>query len=711
VTTGEYLTGIVELLIFVGALIFCAARVRARMFPDQLGAPARLIEAVLAVTFAVLVGQALGIVGLFSEAGLLVCALVLAGLATRIRLPGAAAADDEPARTETAFAPMAAAGVVAGLVLVKWGLITLPILDQGMSGFDTMQYHMPFAAGFAQSGSITSLHYFDPTYMSWFDPANAELVHAEAILLAGRDLFSPLMNLGWLALALLAAWCIGRPYGRGWLSVLATGPLFLAPIFLIRQPGQAMTDTPATALLLASGAILVAALDARNEGDRIRPGLTPYIVVAALAAGLALGTKANLLPEVFVLAVGAVAITVPGTRLRVAAIWALAILLTAGVWYIRNLVVAGNPLPWFNLGVGPISLPATDQIAVAFPGSKNYSVAHYLTDGAVWSDYLLPGLKIALGNVWPVLVALIGVGAAGPLVLRATPVQRLLAATALVGIVVYLLSPGTALGLEGQPRLFPTNVRYVLPALALALAVLPTPALMRQRIATASLAILAAIALVVNLLHETSGDYLGGAVLLTVLAALATVLVATWSSGRLRPLDASLLGAALLGIAVVLYWPQVRQYETNRYTAVWSQTHLTPVFRWAKGLSDARIALAGTQGAAFQYAYYGDDGSNRVVYVGDPGPRGSFNPIETCNAWRQAINAGNFDYVITSPTLNYRTLGYSFSPEESWTAPGVATQRVLHDGPVSVFRIKGDLSTDWCDTEGASFSGIAPMLR
>lgn len=713
-TTGDYLIGIVELLVFAGALAFSAARVRARLFPTQIATTARLIEAVLAVTFAVMIGEALGVVGLLSEAGLLICSVGLAVFALRIRPRLVAKTDEDPVlRSGGALLPVLGAAIVAGLVFVKWSLITLPILDEGMWGFDTMQYHMPFAAGFAQSGSITALHYFDPTYLSWFDPANAELVHAEGILLVGRDIVSPLMNLGWLALALLAAWCIGKPYRRGWLSVLATGSLLLAPIFLIRQPGQAMTDTPAAALLLASGALLVAALDSREEGDRIRPELVPYVVVAALAAGLALGTKANLLPEVFVLAVGAVIITVPGTKLRVGAIWATAILLTAGVWYIRNLVVTGNPLPWFGFHFGPLSLPATDQIAAAFPASKNYSVAHYFTDGAVWRDYLLPGLKVALGNVWPLLLALVAVGAVGPLVLRATPVQRVLGAAALVGIVTYVLSPGTALGVEGRPTLFPTNVRYVLPALALALAVLPTPRALRGAVATAILAVLAGAVFVANLVHETSlsDPYLAGALLLTVLASLAATVAATWSTGRLRWLDAGLFGAAVLGLAVALYWPQVQHYETKRYTDVWPGMHLTSVFKWSKDMSGARIALAGTEGAAFQYAYYGDDGTNRVIYLGDPGPRGSFNPIQTCDAWREAINAGNFDYVITTPTLNYQTLGYGFSPEESWTAPGVATNRVLHDGPVSVFRVEGELSTEWCDTKGASFSGIAPGLR
>ena len=58
---------------------------------------------------------------------------------------------------------MTAGIVLAALLLAKWSLGMLPILDQGMWGFDTMQYHMPLAAGFAQSGSVTGIHYIDST--------------------------------------------------------------------------------------------------------------------------------------------------------------------------------------------------------------------------------------------------------------------------------------------------------------------------------------------------------------------------------------------------------------------------------------------------------------------------------------------------------------------------------------------------------------------
>ena len=81
-----------------------------------------------------------------------------------------------------------------------------------MTGFDSTWYHGPFAAGFFQSGDTWSLHFIAPQFLAWFYPANSEVLHAVGMLAFGRDILSPLLNLGWFVGCLVAAWCIGRPY-------------------------------------------------------------------------------------------------------------------------------------------------------------------------------------------------------------------------------------------------------------------------------------------------------------------------------------------------------------------------------------------------------------------------------------------------------------------------------------------------------------------
>ena len=126
-----------------------------------------------------------------------------------------------------------------------------------------------------------------------------------------------------------------------------------------------------------------------SEGRRLPDGA---LLVAGLAAGLAAGTKLNYLLPAFVLVVG-IALAAPnGARLRSLGLGGLAALAGGGYWYLRNLAHTGNPLPWFT-DLGPISLPGPDQ---TLGGREGHSVLGYLTDGSVWSDWLLPGLHHGL---------------------------------------------------------------------------------------------------------------------------------------------------------------------------------------------------------------------------------------------------------------------------------------------------------------------------
>ena len=77
------------------------------------------------------------------------------------------------------------------------------------------------------------------------------------MLVTDRDTLSLFLNLGWLALALLAAWCIGRPWGRGPLTVAAAAIVLECHTLVVREPGAAKNDVVAAALLLAAVALLV----------------------------------------------------------------------------------------------------------------------------------------------------------------------------------------------------------------------------------------------------------------------------------------------------------------------------------------------------------------------------------------------------------------------------------------------------------------------
>lgn len=78
---------------------------------------------------------------------------------------------------------------------------------------------------------------------------------------------------------------------------------------------------------------------------------------------------------------------------------------------------------------------------------------------------------------------------------------------------------------------------------------------------------------------------------------------------------------------------------------------LEPAYAWAREVSGARIGLAGTAAGFSGYGFYGADLSNRVRYLGQEGPRGAFNPIPDCRAFRAAVEEADLDYLVTSQFL------------------------------------------------------------
>ncbi|HEU4906772.1 MAG TPA: hypothetical protein VFT19_11760, partial [Solirubrobacterales bacterium] len=296
----RYLVGVAEVVALVGFSALGGAALRARLLPAFAGAPAYLATGVLGLALLILVAEALGTVGLFQPVPYL-ASVAIVGVVVRVRVgekEDAAAREGHP-RPSSQGSDASIRGVrvatvlalaIAAAALVKFGLDVKPKLTTGMTGFDSTWYHGPFAAGFFQSGDTWSLHFIAPQFLAWFYPANSELFHAGGMLAFGRDLLSPLLNLGWFVGCLVACWCIGRPYEVAPWS-LALGAMALSLPVLSDQAGEARNDIVGIFFLLAAVAIAFNAWSARERGDL---GFGAVAVVG-LAAGLAAGTKLNFL--------------------------------------------------------------------------------------------------------------------------------------------------------------------------------------------------------------------------------------------------------------------------------------------------------------------------------------------------------------------------------------------------------------------------------
>jgi hypothetical protein len=116
---------------------------------------------------------------------------------------------------------------------------------------------------------------------------------------------------------------------------------------------------------------------------------------------------------------------------------------------------------------------------------------------------------------------------------------------------------------------------------------------------------------------------------------------------------------------------------------------------------DAHIGLVGTFGGFFAYPLFGLDDSNRVHYIAQHGPHGSFTPIRSCRVWRAAVNAGHYRYLVTTPARNpWHPHSLQYSPEGSWTGSDPAAHLIMrltaHRQPISLYELTGPLEPSGC---------------
>jgi hypothetical protein len=681
-SAGAYLLGTFELALVLAGALAAGDALRRRLLPCFSGPPGWLATAVLALATLIWAGELLGTFGLFDEVPYVIV-VAAAGLGLRLALRPAAD-DRRPAlpapRPPTA---MTVAGLaVAGVVIAHFSIGTRISLGSGMTGFDTTWYHGPFAAGFASSGSTLDLQLIAPQYLAWFYPQNSELLHAPGILAFGRDILSPFFSLGWLAGCLAAAWCIGRPFGAGPAS-LAGAALVLGSGALADQSGEARNDIPAIFFLLAAAAIVVNAWAARSRDEGLPLGA---VAAVGIAAGLAAGTKVNYLAPAAAFAIGLALLAPPGRRARSFGVAAGAAFAAGGYWYVRNLVHAGNPLPWLK----GIVLPAPDQ---PLGGREEHGITDYLLDFGVWGDWFGPGLRDGLGLLWPLLLlaGLAGIGLC--LVRRAEPSLRLLAAVALAAVAAWLVAPASAEGPEGSPVGFVSGLRYLAPALALALALLPlAPALRGQR---ARRLVLGAYVVALPFVDASSEPWPSEYVAAAILAGIAAAGVgAVLAFPRLRPASRPLAfaGTVLLVVAAVAGGNRVqRSYLENRYAEpTFTTPGLDAAFAWARDLEDTAIGTTTTR----QYPFWGTDLSNRVRFVGVERPHGGFVRPPRCAAFRRAVNEIEPRYLVVS--LDRAEPGRAFPAEAAWVEGDDAATVVLRRSPAVVFELDGPLDPRAC---------------
>lgn len=666
-TVSAFLIGAVSTSLYVGSLAVAATAARGWLLPEAHGSTARLVEIIFAVSAAVVISELLGTFGGLTRGPLVVAAVMVAlVLVTTGRGRGRLPSRSLRGGRHVVIVSAAAAITV---IVVQWGAWSIDGLRFGPLGVDTLRYHLPLAARMAHGARLTELQFLDQDLLITYDPLNSELLHADAIALFGRDILSPLINLVWVALGLLAGWVAGRRFNASLQTLLAVCVALSVPLLVSTNGGSANNDVAVVALLLASVVLL---LDPAPE--------TGHVVASGLAAGLAFGTKFDALVPVV-----ALLILVPFTlgkvgRRRALGYWLGPAFASGAFCYIRNWAAVGSPAPELRLHLGALMLP---QVNDPVRRLTSFTVAHYLTDGWFWRRFALPSLHDALGPLWWLLLAVSGLGIILGL-WRGPRHIRLIAAIATAVAIAYLFTPYGAGGPAGDPWQFPEDLRFLLPAVALGLVAfsLSLGSSHRTRIAS-SISLVCLLA--VNELAQTDLFSAWPNAHAALDAALVAVVIGILYATIVRlehPRSRLLVGAVVLIAVIAAGYPYQRHYLSVRYSR-------DPLARWADALHDARIGEIGYPEA---YPLYGSHLSNKVVYLERPTGRGDLLPARSCRAWAATLKLFAIHYVV----VGTNTLIPPGTPQVAWTKQLAPTRQVLVYGGTTVLRLLGPLDPARC---------------
>lgn len=507
------------------------------------GGGARVVAtAVLATAAVVIETLALGLLGL-SDSGVALVALAAAGLGAAVALtPAPALSAATEARTAWAGAGPPARMATGALLAVLGGWMAWQLVHPNV-GFDGEIYHLPISAAWAQDGHAGSVVDAVDGLPVGNYPITNEVIVSWALSLSRSwvmaSLWSPLV----VALLVLAGWVGLRALrvGRG-TAALGLLAYVLLPI-VAAQLGGPLTDVPCSAWLVASAALCAA--------SRQRPGLLP---VAVVAAALSFGTKTT--GSVLLLVALGLTLWWHRGRLRLLA-RPLALALGAGVvvgglWTLRNTVDHGSPLWPFVPG------PFGDPLPRAFVGLDDAFLDHprSMLDGrtSLYLQFLSGGVLLLAGGVLaPLLARTRQAWAAGGLTLLA--------------LLVWGRAPFT--GIDEDTALAVGAVRYLLPALAMAVLSLCIAARDGGRGARRAVGALFVLAAFVSS-SKTFGDlgfpYVpsGGTVTLLAVAGAAAALLLSRVPRTLRPvLPALAVAGAVVGLAAAADGYVQRQTEAG----------------------------------------------------------------------------------------------------------------------------------------------------
>jgi hypothetical protein len=694
-TRGEYLIGLAYFAGTATCVLGAGAILVRRRLAHLAGVEQVLAFGALATAGLVLVHLVPGVLGILSRTSVLVTAVLVAGVATRVPFgPGA--------RAEAGARPLAATWFSWGVAAIAAGGVAVAALAAAWSGtgtpsteVDSLTFHLPNIARWIQSGTFWRIDDFAPLQPTGHYPQSGDVVVMSALLPWKSDAFVRAVGLPFFFLAGLSVYAIAREGGASRASGVLLGALFASvPAFAIETFEGAKTD-PIMLASFGTGVLFLV--------RHLRTRLASDLVLAGLGLGLAMGTKwygVTNVAAVLVAWAGVWVLTGRGPRalLRAAIPLAGFVAAAGGFWMLRNLVESGNPV--FPVRVAPLGVELFDAPRDFMRECAGFAVVDYLDEPRTLKELFYPAYRdllglpgLALGTGWLAAVA-IGVrsrfGRSRPFAGRAVPL--FLTVSVALQAIAYCLTPYTAFGPPGLPTQVDANVRWLAPALLLAAALTAVVASRPWRWrAVVEIALLVAVADGIRRGFSNSAAEVAGAACVLLAGGGAAYLVTRRGMRRL-------LGAAAAAGVLALAWVGYERQKTfhdERYTDL--DAALAWIVRHAR--EDTKVGIAGAwsprEGISPVGPSFGPRYENDVGYIGRA-PEGLMLEYETRPAFLRAVERDGYDVVVVGksayPDPSVCEIPGRGMSEAAWLRRG-GYRRVAEDPRFVVFRAPGRAAT------------------
>ncbi len=390
-------------LLLNGCPLILGYRLGRRLFAGAEWPVVLLVTIIFYFAYGNLLVMALGAAGYFTLPAALaasaVCQSALVFLATAVR-PRVADRTAVPAGEKLSGGGLLilSLAVLVTAAMVGKNFLTTP------RDFDGLTVHLPMAANMVKSGTIAPAA--NVPQVNRYYPVSREAVMAWVMLPFHSDNLAMVGVIEIVAL-MAAVYAMGREIGARRAACIATGLAFLtAPLVADQLMGSQKNDVILAVSFLAMMTFVLRFL---------RTGAVREAVFAGLAGGLLVGTKfsgpAYLPLVVFPILIAATGRALDGRRcagsrrfsgrtyLRAALWFALPVILIGVPWYLRNIVLKGNPVYPVAVHVGGIELLpgrlTLDQMEV-HSTSLGWSLTRLLSASRNWWKTLGIGVYLVL---------------------------------------------------------------------------------------------------------------------------------------------------------------------------------------------------------------------------------------------------------------------------------------------------------------------------